>query len=237
MRAYADLHLCPPLDDLANARSMANLLTELETRTVGLVVPPERMQPCPAIVNLFKSSGIDVAARLDLKPRSREELLRGLRRFRNRYEVIAVECAVPIVSRVAVRDRRVDIVYFPKHQSRNIFWGNLAKSCRAALEFNMSEMILRPGLETTLHRVKGEIEAAAETSATVVGSTKASNPLELRSARDIAAVLHVFGLPFDAALRAVSNIPLAIVTKNRLRIGKPRPEEGVRILRRSQDGE
>jgi len=236
MRAYADLHLCPPLDDVANARSMANLLTELQTRTVGLVIPPQRMRPCPALVELFKSSGIDVVTRLDLKPRSREELLGGLRRFRNSYEVIAVECTVPVISRVAVRDRRVDIVYFPKHQSRNIFWGNLAKSCRAALEFNMSEMIFDPGLER-IDRVRREIEAAAETSTTVVGSTAASNPLELRSARDIAAILHVFGLPLDAALKAVSDIPLAIVAKNRLRIAEPRAEEGVRIVRRSNDDE
>jgi len=236
MRAYADLHLCPPLDDIPNARYMANLLSELETRTVGLVVPPERMGPSE-MVDLFKSSGIDVATRLNLKPRSREELLRGLRRFRNRYEIIAIECKVSSVSRVAVRDRRVDIVYFPKQQPGNIFRGNLAKSCRAALEFNVSELISGPSLETKLHRARREIEAAAETSAAVIGSTEASNPFELRSARDIAAILHVVGLPFDDALRAVSEIPLAIVRKNRLRISKPRLEEGVRILRRSKDDE
>lgn len=233
MRTYADLHISAGLDDMANARSMANLLTELRTRVVGLVVPPERLTPSPPIASLFKSVGLDVATRLNLRPKSREELLRSLRRFRSRYEIISVDCSVPSVSRVAVRDRRVDIVYFPTREPRNLFAGNLARSCRAALEFNLSELISGPGFDARLHRLRRQVEAAARASAMVIGSTKASNPFELRSPKDIAAVLHVLGLPLEAALRAVSDVPLTIVKKNRLRLSKPQLEEGVRILRRS----
>ena len=232
MRAYADLHLCPSLDDLANAQSMANLLVELQLQVVGLVVPPERLHNLHPVANLFRHAGLDVARRLNLKPKSREELLRSLRRFRNKYEIVSVECGVPSVSRVAIRDRRVDIVYFPDRERGSILRRNLATSCRAALEINLSALTSGPGFGARLHSLKREIETAAQASTKVIGSTKASNPYELRSPRDIAAILHSVGLPLESALRAVSEIPLAIVRKNRLRLEEPQLEEGVRILRR-----
>jgi RNase P/RNase MRP subunit p30 len=237
MKAYADLHLAPSLDDVANARSMATLLAELHTALIGLVLPPQRLTPTPPIVEAFKSAGIDVAKRLNLKPRSREELLRNLRRFRSRYEIVAVDCGIVPVSRVAVRDRRVDIVYFPKHEHGTVFRGNLARNCRAALEFDISELTSRLGFEGRLHRVKREIEIAAELSATVIGCTGASNSFELRSLRDIAAVLHLFGLPLTSAMRSVSEVPFDMVTRNRLRMGKTQLEDGVKLLRRPADRE
>ena len=233
MRAYADLHLSPSLEDIANARSMANVLVELQTRVVGLVVPPQRLTPTPPIVDSFKSAGIDVAKRLNLKPSSREELLSSLRRLRSKYEIVSVDCSVLSVSRVAVRDRRVDIVYFPKQELGSIFRGNLAKSCRAALEFNLSELTSGRGFEAGLHRLRREIEAAAEASTTVIGSTRASNPFELRSPRDVAAILHLLGLPLSVAVSAVSDVPLEMVRRNRLRMEEPRLEDGIKVLRRS----
>ncbi len=232
MRAYADLHISPSLDDIANARAMANLLAELQTRLVGLVVPPQRLTPAPPILDSFKSAGIDVARRLNLEPSSREQLLKSLRRLRSKYEIVSVDCSVSSVSRVAVRDRRVDIVYFPKQEVASVFRGRLAKSCRAALEFNLSELTSGPGFEAKLHRLRREIEVAADVPTTVIGSTKASNPFELRSPRDVAAILHALGLPLNAAVRAVSDVPLAMVRKNRLRMGESRLEEGVSIRRR-----
>lgn len=233
MRQYADLHLSPSLDDIANARSMADIFSELDTRVVGLVVPPDRLTPMPPAVDAFREAGLDVAKRLNLKPRSREELLRSLRRFRNKYEIVAVDCSTQTVSRVAVRDRRVDIVQFPKQGPGSGFRRNLASTCRAALEFNMSDLSHTPGFEARLHRLRREIEIAAETSTSVIGSTNASNPFELRAPRDVAAVLHTLGLSLDAALRGISEIPLEIVRKNRLRMEEPELEEGVKIVRRS----
>jgi len=232
MRTYADLHLCPPLEDLTNARSMASLLAELQVKTVGLVVPPERLSPLPTIAELFKGSGFDVAKRLNLKPKSREDLLRSLRRFRGKYEIIAVECGMLSVSRVAVRDGRVDIVYFPKQERGNSFRGNLASTCRAALEINLSELTSGPGFGARLRSLKREIQIAAKASTKVIGSSKASSPYELRSPRDFAAMLHLMGLPLDSALRAVSETPLDIVRKNRLRLQESELQEGVRIVRR-----
>ena len=233
MRSYADLHLSPSLDDVNNARSMANVLTELQTKIVGLVVPPERLLSSQPAVEVFRNAGLDVATRLDLRPRSREELLRNLRRFRGKYEIISVECRTPYVSRVAVRDRRVDIVYFPKGEPGNLLRSRLAETCRAALEFNLSELVSAPRFEARLHAFKREIETAVDASIDVIGSTKATNPYELRSPRDVAALLHLMGLSLDAALRSVSDNAVAIVKKNRRRLGEPQLEEGVRILRRS----
>jgi len=233
MKLYADLHMRPPLDDAANARSMADVLNGLKTTVVGLVIPPDRLTPTPPAMNSFMDAGLDVAKRLNLAPRSREELLSGLRRFRTKYDVISVNCSSQSVSRVAVRDRRVDIVWFPKHGPDSSFRRKLANTCQAALEFNMSELTQGPSHKARLGRLRREIEIAAEASTSVIGSTNASNPFELRAPRDVAAVLHVLGLSLEAALEGVSEIPLEIVKKNRLRTEEPQLEEGVRIVRRS----
>jgi RNase P/RNase MRP subunit p30 len=232
MRLYADLHLCPPLDDTANACSMADVLNGLKTAVVGLVVPPDRLTPTPPAMNSFRDAGVDVAKRLNLKPKSREELLRSLRRFRTKYEIVSVSCSTQSVSQVAVRDRRVDIVQFPKQGPGSSLRRSLANTCRAALEFNMSELTHGPGYEARLGRLRREIEIAVGASTPVIGSTNASNSLELRAPRDVAAVLHMLGLSLEAALEGVTEIPLAIVKQNRLRTEEPQLEEGVRIVRR-----
>lgn len=237
MRPYADLHLCPDLEDLPNARSMANLLLELQISTVGLVMPPERLIHPPAVFASFKDIGVHVARRLNLKPKSREELLRSLRRFRKKFEIIAVDCDTLSVSRVAVRDRRVDMVYFPRRDRGNMFRGSLGTTCRAALEVSLPELISGPSLPTRLQSLRRDIEAATRLSIPVIGSTMASTPYQLRSPRDIAAVLHLAGLPLETAVRGVSEIPLEIVKKNRLRLEQPQLEDGVKVVRRSTQNE
>jgi RNase P/RNase MRP subunit p30 len=237
MRLYADLHLCPPLDDTANARSMGEVLNQLGTAVVGLVVPPDQLAPRPPAMNSLKDAGIDVAKRLNLRPRSRDELLRNLRRFRAEYEIVAVDCGRQSVSQVAVRDRRVDIVHFPRQGPGSSFRRNLASTCRAVLEFNMSELIRGPEFKAKLGRQRRELEVATEASTRVIGCTGASNPLELRAPKDIAAVLQMLGLSPQAALAGVSEIPLAIIRQNRLRTEQPQLEEGVRIVRGSKHEE
>ncbi len=232
MRTYADLHLSPPLDDTPNAQSMASLLLDLRTSIVGLALPAERLGSMPAAYEVFKSNGIDVAKRLNLKPKSRNDLLRNLRRHRNACEIIAVKCDSFSVSQVAVRDKRVDIVYFPKTERGNGFRSRLARTCRAALEINISELMSNIDSPPILFGLRRDIETAVEASIPVVGSTGASKPLDLRSPRDIAAILSVIGLPLNSALDAVSAIPVSIVEKNRLKLIVPRLEQGVRILRR-----
>jgi RNase P/RNase MRP subunit p30 len=232
MRLYADLHLCPPLDDTANARSMGEVLNQLGTVLVGLVVPPNKLTPTPAAMNALREAGIDVAKRLNLRPKSREELLSGLRRYRSQYEIVAVECDRQSVSQVAVRDKRVDVVHFHKQGQRSSFRRNLAGTCRAALEFNMSELTQELESGATLSWQRRELEIAAEASTGLIGSTGASAPLGLRAPRDVAAVLQMLGLSPQAALSAVSETPLTIVRQNRLKTEHPQLEEGVRIMRR-----
>ena len=231
MRAYADLHLLPPPDDAANAQAMADILLELRTSTIGLVLPPERLERMPAAYSVFRSAGIDVATRLNLKPKSKNDLLRDLRKHRNAYEIIAVQCDSSPISQVAVRDRRVDIVRFPRTMGAKLFHLRLARICRAALEIDMTELTSRINSPATLFGLLRNIQIAVEASIPVIGSTGASKPLNLRSPRDIASILHVIGLPINSALDSVSAVPVGIVQKNRLKLGQSQPEDGVRILR------
>jgi len=115
--------------------------------------------------------------------------------------------------------------------------GKLAKTRRAALEIRLSDLTSAPGLGAGLHRLKSEIETTVQRSTRVIASTGASNPHELRSPRDIAAILSLIGLPLESALEAVSEVPLEIVKKNRLKLEQPQFEEGVRILRRPRKNE
>ena len=61
----------------------------------------------------MQNRGLDLASRVDLRPRSQNELVGLLRRLRRRFEIICVLCESKEVARQAAKDRRVDLLNFP----------------------------------------------------------------------------------------------------------------------------
>ena len=75
-RTYADLHLCPDLANAEQVLRMVNKASKLEYRLVAITVPPNFAETnVKGLLNVCKEAKMDLATRVDLKPRTPEELL------------------------------------------------------------------------------------------------------------------------------------------------------------------
>jgi RNase P/RNase MRP subunit p30 len=228
---YADLHILPHPEDLPTCRRIAEILSVAGYSTIGLTVPTGLFRDkVAALRQVFSDNGLEVVLRVDLGSRSREELLRSLRRFRSAYDVIAVKCLSEHVARVACRDRRVDLVFFDLENPRIRFSHALANLLRGAIEVNL--------MSAVLHNIKGSVygaisktfSIAQEHDVKVVLSNGTDKPEAIRSPIQVAALATTLGLSQRAALDGIGSTPMSIVAENVERHGREYIEEGVRVV-------
>lgn len=231
MPRYADLHILPHPEDTNSCQRIAKALHMAGYSTVGLTLPTGLFQDrVVEIRNAFRDNGLDVFLRLDLSSRSREELLRSLRRFRNGYDIIAVKCSSARVAHVACRDRRVDLVFFD-HENLNFrFTHALANLLQGALEMNLASIMpgnLGPNIYVSISK---QFDIANEHRLKVVLSSGADRSELIRSPIQVAALASTLGLQERTALEGVSSMPLSIVENNARKRNPTHIEDGVQIV-------
>jgi RNase P/RNase MRP subunit p30 len=199
--------------------------------TAGLTLPTGLFRERVAeIEHAFVDNGVDVVLRIDLTSRSREELLRSLRRFRSAYDIVAVKCASPRVAHVSCRDSRVDLVFFD-HQNPNLRLSHaMANLLRGALEVNITSTMLKSVSPAVYASISRELAIANEHKLKVVLSSGADRPEMVRSPVQIAALASTLGLYERAALDGVASAPAIIVEENAKRRSPTYVEEGVRVV-------
>jgi len=234
LRRFVDLHLRLPRET-KTAERMARLATRIGLRLVGLTfdlqTPNEEKLTA---AKQFEERGIETVSRIDLKPRNRNQLLMTLRKFRFRYDVVAVECSLRQLTAIAFRDQRVDLVFFSPGVSKSRLGELLPRRSERPVEVNVVDLLsddLTAVSMPRLLRMSNLILAAQRKHLPLVISSGASDMLSMRSPRDMAAIASVFGLEDARALDAVSSIPLSIAEKN-LEKHIPRYiSEGVEMVR------
>ena len=234
MRYFADLCLKPPLENREVQAKMAELAKQIGFSMIALAFQVgTSSEAISSTMSRYRDLGLDAVARLNITPRSRDELLRLLRKWRRKFEIIAVECVSPKSSLVAARDRRVDLLYFQPFESRLGFQRSIAKLCNAAFEINVSPLT-RPRTSTklaVLFKLSNEIAIAKDYGIPTVLSSGAENQFMLRSPKDLAALATMVGLDLDEALDAVSKNPISIVERNRSKLRPSHVAEGVKVMR------
>ena len=241
MKKFADLYLRPRLDDFNQVKAMIHRASELGYRLVGVSLPLDAKEDeIRHLKEVCSNVGIDLTLRMDLTPKDRRELLEGLRRFRRRFEVLAVRCLSKPVARQAAKDRRVDILSFSADPRKRFFdraEAELASGTFASLEVEMSPLLLLRGLPRIrlLHRLRSEVEIAQKFHVPIIISSGATHERFLRAPRDLAALTSLFDMDVSLALRALSEVPLALVERNREKLSPNYVAEGVRIVRRGRN--
>ena len=96
MRKFVDLHIVPR--DRDTSESMLQQASRLGFTCVGLTPDDGDVDP-----NIVKHAGdsLDIARRIDLRPRNPNELTSSLRRIRRRFEIVAVVCSSKPIARQA----------------------------------------------------------------------------------------------------------------------------------------
>ena len=197
----------------------------------GIVVPTGAMRE--RIIRLkciFQDVGIEVALRVDLSSPSRMELLRVLRRFRNAYDVVAVNCLNQRVATVACRDSRVDVVFFDSRNRNVRFTHPLANLLRGNLELNFISSLLGEAKGDVLSRLMKQASIANEHKLKVVLSSGSTSPEMVRSPSQISALAKAVGLSGTRSLDGVSATPCSIIERNLFRRSPEFVEDGVRVV-------
>jgi RNase P/RNase MRP subunit p30 len=197
---------------------------------IGMTVPTGLFRDkVKSLRQQFLDNGVETALRVDLASRSREELLRALRRFRGAYDLIAVKCLSERVAHVACRDRRVDLVFFDFENPRTRFNHALANLLQGAIEVNLASGIRNINSSIYAMITKG-FSIAQEHNVKVVLSSGADRAEIIRSPIQIAALASTLGLSQRMALEGIGPTPMTILARN---VKKREPgyvEEGVRVV-------
>jgi len=241
-RIYADLHLCPNLKDYERVSRMITTASRLGYRQIAITFPPNiAEEEIQRLRSISKEAKIDLASRVDLKPKTPRELIRDLRRLRRRFEIIAVLCESKSVARQAAKDRRVDFLNFPSIDFRRRFFdgaeAELASKGLASLEIDMKPLLTLEGLVRIrlLSNLRREVAIAQDFHVPIVISSGVSDEMLMRKARELIALASLFDLDYATAMEAVSKNPLAIVRRNREKLSSRFVAPGIRVIRRGKD--
>jgi len=241
MRRFIDLRLCAPVENSGLFEAMVCKAKELGYDAVGVPLPcdfgREKMEVLRSICG---EVGVDLITRMDLSPKTSGELLRSLRRFRRRFEVLAVICRSKSVARQAAKDRRVDLLLFQSEPRSRFFdeaEAELASGALASLEIEIYPLLSLSGFRRVrlLSRLRTEVRIATRFEVPVVLSSGASSELFMRGPREIAALASLFDMPLPAALKALSDSPLGMVRRNREKLSPNFVAPGVRVVRRGRN--
>jgi len=241
-RAFADLHLRVNLKDPATASRIINKAATLGYRLIAVPLSPEtREDETVKLQRICSEAKIDLASRIDLRPRTHIELTHQLRRLRRKFEVICVTCENKEVARQAAKDHRVDFLNFPSLDFRQRFFdraeAELASKSLAALEIDVKPLLVLegPARVRLLSSLRREAAIARKFHVPIVVSSGVANEMLLRRPRELAALAYLFGLDETSALEAISQNPVSIVKRNRQKLSPKFVAPGIRVIKEGKD--
>jgi RNase P/RNase MRP subunit p30 len=239
MKQFADLHLRVPFDDQTKAESMIRKASELGYNLVAIPYSPQASrEQISQLKHICNDAKVDFAARVNFSPRNPNELLHSLRRFRRKFEIVAVRCHTKDVARQAAKDRRVDLLQFSVTNLRQRFFDQ-AEAELASQALSSLEIELAPLLQLTtssrirlLSRLRREVETAERFRVPITLSSGATDEQLMRGPHDYAALATLFDLPMSSALRALSENPWVTVARNREKLSADYVAPGIRVVGR-----
>jgi RNase P/RNase MRP subunit p30 len=239
MTKYVDLHLRVPLQDVEKTRKMIAKSSQMGYNAVGIPLLPKTEPPeIEHWRKICKEAGLDFISRVDLAPRNANDLLTSLRILRRRFEVVSVVCTSKPVARQAAKDRRVDLLSFPVDRTRGVFFdraqAELASKSSASLEIDLGAVLSLEGFWRIrlLSSLRRDVAVAKSFHVPIVISSGATDEYLLRRPRDYSALTRLFDLDSSLASKALSENPLSIVQRNRLKLSPDFVAPGLRVVRR-----
>jgi RNase P/RNase MRP subunit p30 len=104
----------------------------------------------------------------------------------------------------------------------------------AALEIDVISLTQFQGVERAklISKLNYRLEVAQKLHIPIVISSGATNWAAMRGPIDMAALVSLVGLDLRTAIEAVSTMPMAILTRNRMKLNPDFVMPGVRVIRR-----
>ena len=240
-RLYSDLHLCTDGENMELFSRAVGKASKLGYTLIAIPFRKFSEEQIRQARQACEGCNMDFASRVDLRPHTPEELIGFLRKLRRRFDVVAVMCESKSVARQAAKDRRVDLLNFPQPDFRRGFFdaaeAELASNCLASLEIDVKPLLTLEGPTRIrlLSSLRREAATAREFHVPVVISSGISDEMLMRRPRELAALASLFDLSGEEACEAVSKNPMAIVKRNREKLGSKFVAPGVMIVRRGRN--
>ena len=227
------------MQDIVQTEAIVSKSFELGYQTVGIAFPVDIQRDLLLrLRKICSDAKVDLVTRTDLAPKTPNELLNHLRRYRQRFELISVTCLSKPVARQAAKDRRVDILSFPIFDRKRLFFDHaeaeLASKSYASVEIEMSSLLRSKGFQRIhlLASLRKIVTTARKFHVSIVISSGATNPYLMRRPRDFASLAFLFSMDPSDALCSLSECPLIMVNRNREKLSPDYVINGVRVVRR-----
>jgi ribonuclease P/MRP protein subunit RPP1 len=221
---------------------MIDKAAQLGYSLIAMLFPPNMTQEeFKQIQTTCKEAKLDLATRIDLKPRTPNDLTYNLRKFRRKFEIIAVLCESKNVARQAAKDHRVDLLSFPSTDFRQRFFdmaeAELASASQASLEIDTKPLLTLegPARSRLLASLRKEVTVARGFKVPIIISSGTSNEMLMRKPQEQAMLAQLFDLDRECALDAVSRNPTAIVSRNRQKLSSKFIAPGIRLVKKGKD--
>jgi len=237
-RIFADLHLRINPKDQQTAERLITKAAQMGYHNISIPFTQGiQEKELTALKGICTQAGLDFVQRADFKPRTQEDLMHFLRKFRRKFELICIICDSKEIARQAAKDRRVDLLNFPSLDYRKRFFdraeAELACNSLAAIEVDVKPLILMEGPPRVrlLSSLRREVDIALEFHVPVVISSGVGEEALMRKPRDLASLGYLFGLDEAHALDAVSTNASKIVLRNREKLSSRFVAPGITIIR------
>jgi RNase P/RNase MRP subunit p30 len=237
-RTFADMHLRINPKDRQTAQHLINKEAQLGYRCISVPFTAGLQETDVASLKAECAQvGLDFVLRADFKPRTQEDLMRFLRKFRRQFEVICIICDDKEIARQAAKDRRVDLLNFPSLDYHKRFFdraeAELASCSSAALEVDVKPLLVMEGPPRVrlLSCLRREVAVALEFHVPILVSSGVGEGNLLRMPRDLASLACLFGLDESQALDAVSTNPAGIVVRNREKLSSRFIAPGISLIK------
>ena len=242
MTQFADLHLCPDLNEKENIKKLIFRASKLGYHLIGVSMPANiKGDIVDFLWRTCRDHNLDFSMRIDITPKSSADLLKSLRKVRRAFELIAVNCISKAVARQAAKDHRVDLLVFPSLDPRRHFFdlaeARLASQGLAALEINMALLLQNEGFARArlLSLLRKEVLISRKHHVPIIICSGATDSFGIRDPFDFINLAELLSIGDTAALEAMSTIPKSIVKRNREKLDRNYVMKGVRIIGRNKD--
>lgn len=241
-RPFCDLHLKVEPKDTQATQQIIEKAAKFGYSAISIALSGHIDEPqVISLKSACKQVGLDFVVRADFKPRNREDLMRFLRKFRRKLEVISILCEDKELARSAANDNRVDLINFPSADYHKRFFdraeAELASCSQTALEIDVKPLLMLEGPPRVrlLSSLRREVTLAKEFKVPIVLSSGIAEVQFMRMPRDLASLAYLFGLNETEALDAISANPMRIVRTNREKLDLSFVAPGIRVIKEGKD--
>ena len=241
-RCFCDLHLRANPKDVPTTQRFIEKAAQLGYSQVSIAFSNQMDDlQVSTLKNIAKQAKLDFVVRADFKPRNQEDLMRFLRKFRRKVEIICIICDNKELARSAAKDHRVDLINFPSLDYHKRFFdraeAELASCSNAALEIDIKPILILEGPPRVrlLSSLRREAKLANEFHIPIVISSGVDQQHLMRMPRDLSSIAYLFGLSETEALDAVSINPNNIIACNRKKLNQNFIAPGITIVRKGSD--